>query len=108
MRDHFTIRASVLPRTTRVASFRGNEALSSLYSFEVNLLIPSDEELELAEVVGDRVTLTVHPESGFAFHGVIATFELLNEASGYSLFRATIVPKLWYLTLSHHSRVFVG
>ena len=108
MKDHFTLQSSALPQGTRVAAFKGIEALSTPYSFEVDLLVPNEQELDLGDVVGDSVTLVLEPEAGHQICGVIATFELFAEAGSYGLFRATIVPRLWHLTLNRHSRVFVG
>ncbi len=108
MQDQFTLKSTVLPATTRVASFRGVETLSAPYEIEVNVLVPNEESLELAEVLGDRITLRIRPELGYVLHGVVASFSLLAEGASYGLFRLTMVPKLWHLTLGEHSRVFVG
>jgi type VI secretion system secreted protein VgrG len=42
----------------------------------------------------------------FYFSGVFASLELLHEFDGRVLVRGIIVPRIWQLSLSHHSRVF--
>ncbi|KYG04609.1 hypothetical protein BE21_45815 [Sorangium cellulosum] len=110
MKDLFTIQSSALPDTTTVAAFQGSEGISRLYAFEILLLVGAEgRELDIGDVVGTRATLQVDREDGrppFALHGVLAAFELLHETDEHSLFRATLVPQLWHLTKTRHSRIF--
>lgn len=113
MQDSFTISASALPASTRVAGFRGSEGLSKPYVFEIYLVMTHDagEEFDLAGVVGTKATLRLIRADGgqpFVVNGVFATMELVHAYSGRSVFRAVLVPQLWKLTLSLHSRVFTN
>ena len=38
---------------------------------------------------------------------MLASLELLHEAAGSAVYRAVLVPKLWQLTLTQHSNVWV-
>jgi type VI secretion system secreted protein VgrG len=110
MEDLFFIRSDALPSTTRVAGFRGTEGISRPYEIELFLLAGAEGQgLDLADVVGARARLEIEHDGGrppFAFHGIFASFELLHELDARSLFRATLVPKLWLLTRTRHSRIF--
>lgn len=113
MQDSFTISASALPASTRVVGFRGSEGLSKPYVFEIYLVMTHDtgEDLDLAGVVGTKATLRLIRADGgppFVVNGVFATMELVHAYSGRSVFRAVLVPQLWKLTLSLHSRVFTN
>ena len=104
MDDTFHIESSVLPAATRVVAFRGTEAISRLYALEIHLAMTEDgaQDFDMADAVGAKATLTMtrDPASPFVFHGMLASVELVNQHGSYALFRATLVPHLWQLTLS--------
>src|SRR5689334_8787156 len=111
MSDLITISSSVLPSSTRVAGFRGTEAISRPYEMEIFLLLgPDGDELDLADAIGAKAKLVVDQTKDgippFIFAGVIASIELMHEFAGRSLVRAVLVPRLWQLGLSRHSRIF--
>ncbi|APR87189.1 VgrG protein [Minicystis rosea] len=76
------------------------------------LLLGSEgQELDLGDVIGAKATLAIDRDDGrapFVFHGIFAAFELLHESEGQSLFHATLVPQLWQLGQTLHSRVFTN
>jgi type VI secretion system secreted protein VgrG len=110
MKDYFTISSNALPDTTRVAGFRGTEGISRPYEFELYLLVGAEgQDLDLGDAVGVKAKLEIDRHDGqppFVFHGILAAFELLQELGEQSLFHATLVPQLWQLTQTLHSRVF--
>ncbi|MRG90398.1 type VI secretion system Vgr family protein [Polyangium spumosum] len=111
MRDFFTFSSSVLPDTTRVLGFRGTEALSRPYVFEIYLSIPSEEsgDVDLDDAVGAKGTLRAQREDDgeqYVIHGLLSGIELVQQAGSAALFRATLVPRLWELTQTLHSRMF--
>lgn len=112
MSDLITISSSVFPASTRVAAFRGREAISRPYEIEIFLLVQSEpgEELDLADALGAKAKLVIDRSSDdvppFVFTGILAHVELVHEIEGRSLVRAVMVPRLWELGLSKHSRVF--
>ncbi len=112
MRDLFTISSSALPDATRVAGFRGTEGISRPYEFDMYLLLgPEGQDLDLADAVGAKAKLTIDRGDGrppFVFHGIFAAFELLRELGERSVFHATLVPQLWQLTQTFHSRIFTN
>lgn len=109
MSDFITISSSALPDATRVAAFRATETISRPYEVEVFLLVPSDE-LELADGIGSKARLVLDRSDDklppFYFSGVFASLELLHEFDGRVLVRGIIVPRIWQLGLSFHSRIF--
>jgi len=110
MKDVFFISSSALPDATRVAGFRGTEGVSRPYQFELYLLLGAEgQELDLADAIGAKAKLRIDRDDGrppFVFHGIFAAFELLHEFGERSLFHATLVPQLWQLTQTFHSRIF--
>jgi len=109
MSDLWTFASSMLPSTTRVVGFRGFEAISRPYRFEVFVVAPSEGiDFELSEAVGTKARLMIGDGKGepFLFAGILGSIDLLHEFGGHALLRAVIVPRLSELSLSSHSPIF--
>ncbi len=110
--DLITISSSALPGSTRVAAFTGVEAISRPYEIEIFLILRAgaDEEIDLADPIGAKARLVIDRQNDrippFVFTGVFGEFELLHALDGWALVRALLVPRLWQLGLSRHSRIF--
>jgi len=107
--DIFTIRSSGIPADARVLQFRGSEALSRPYVFDVHFTVAGDEEVDLADALHAKTSLFINRSDGaepVAYHGVLASVRLVRAVRGNALYLARIVPSLWLLSLSKHSRVF--
>lgn len=108
----FKVSSSALPDATRVAGFRVSEGISRLYQIDLYLLLGSEgQELDLSDTIGAKAKLELDRDDGrppFVFHGIFAAFELLHEYGDRSLFHATVVPQLWNLTQTLHSRIFTN
>ncbi len=108
----FGFASNGLPPSTRVVTFVGSEAISKLFAFEVYLLIPraDSDDLDLAGVIGQRGTLSIHRDDGAlrrSYNGIMTSLELVHELSGDAVYRVVLSPKFWTLQLSRHSNVFV-
>jgi type VI secretion system secreted protein VgrG len=103
-----TLNAPALGDDLRVAAFQGTEALCRPYRFDVHVMVSGGASVDLAEVVGERATLTLQRESGqaFTYHGVLASVRLLVQTGEWALYQATLVPLLWRLGQSRHSNAF--
>ncbi|MGK3963378.1 type VI secretion system Vgr family protein [Sorangium sp. So ce118] len=112
MDDLIKISSGALPVSTRVIGFRGVEAISRPYQIEIFLLLQGEdaEALDLSDAVGAKASLVLDwPKDSlppFVLSGVLATAGVVHEMDGRSLLRAVLVPKLWLLGLSKHSRIF--
>ena len=112
MADLITISSSVLPDAARVVGFRGVEAISRPYEIEIFISLQQElgDELDLADGIGAKAALSIDRqvigEKPFVFAGILANLELLHAFDGRILLRATLVPRLWALGLSRHSRIF--
>jgi type VI secretion system secreted protein VgrG len=85
--------------------FRGHEAISRCFAIDVFVSLPDPSALD--DVLGSALTLRFEVTPAYTLNGVVAEVELLHELPERSLARLRIVPKLWLLGLSHHSRMFV-
>ena len=113
MTDVFNLRGTSLPHGARVLAFTGREEISRAYRFEVFVLVAHTllEETSLDEAIGSAATLEVQRDDGTTrnrWHGVLAEISVLHELPGAALYRVVLVPRLWLLTLTQRSRVYVG
>src|SRR5687767_6916639 len=105
----FQIRSDALPPGATLLAFRGEEAISRPYVLEVGIQVDGGLEVDLAAAVHTRFTLVADrgpTEAPQVWSGIAAAFELLHEQDGSSVYRAVLVPVLWQLGLTEHSRVF--
>ncbi len=124
----FNIESSALPANASVVAFRGSEGISRPYAFDIYVNVIGDE-LVLDDAPGSRVTLTIGDgPTPTSFHGVIAQIELLRAvrqadrgvasalgqvasalfSGDNSLYLVRLVPNLWQLSLTKHSRIFTS
>ncbi|MEA3428618.1 MAG: contractile injection system protein, VgrG/Pvc8 family, partial [Thermodesulfobacteriota bacterium] len=105
----FDFVSSALPADTfGVVRFKGTEGFSMCYEFEVDL-ISKNAEIDLTQVLKNPVTFTILREDGdIPFHGILTQFEQLHEVDEYVFYRAVLVPKLWWLSLTYHNQVILN
>ena len=112
MSDLITISSSVVPESARVVGFRGTETMSRPYEIEIFLALRHEvgEEFDLNDAIGAKARLVLDRANDklppFTFAGIFANIEILHAYEGSLLLRALLVPRLWQLGLSRHSRIF--
>jgi type VI secretion system secreted protein VgrG len=96
------------PDTFAVVDFSGEEGLSRPYRFEV-LLVTDNTAVDLGRAVQSAATFTIHRESGgdVPYHGILTSFEQLHAVDRFVFYRTVLVPRLWWLSLTHHNQVFL-
>ncbi len=94
--------------TFSVVSFKGFEAISKPYKFEI-LLVSENSSIDPLKVLQNPALFTIHrdEEDDVQFNGILTQFEETQEFNGYLFFRAVLAPKLWWLSLIHHNQVFL-
>ncbi|HTJ82070.1 MAG TPA: type VI secretion system tip protein TssI/VgrG, partial [Polyangiaceae bacterium] len=108
----FTLTSSAIPPMAKVAGFRGSERLSQPYVFDVYFTIENIPGIplnfDLADAVYSKATLTIALGSNapWSYSGILAAVRLVRAADNASLFHATLVPQVWQLTLTKHSRIW--
>jgi type VI secretion system VgrG family protein len=98
-----------------VEQISGNESMSGLFRFELEL-VSQDTEIELRTILASDATLTImryeldagiRAEDPQQFAGVFAEFEQLEKGQEWTKYRAVLVPKIWRATRTTRSRIFV-
>ncbi|NUP13024.1 MAG: type VI secretion system tip protein VgrG [Polyangiaceae bacterium] len=92
----------------QVVALTGEEHVSKLYAFDVVLQTRSTE-LSLEDLVRRRFTVELEREAGGPYHplhGIVEKARLVQQEGLLTVYRIRVVPKLWNLTQSRHSRIF--
>ncbi len=90
-----------------LVSFSGQEELSQLYSYELDLR--SDKEsIDPKEIVGKRVTFWVDFVDGQHrfFDGFVQRFSYRGKGDRLHIYKAHVVPWAWFLTQNSNCRIF--
>jgi type VI secretion system VgrG family protein len=108
-KKNFDFVSNALPTNTLgVVRFRGAEGFSTCYQFEIDL-VSKNAELDLTTILKNPITFTILREDGdIPFNGILAQFEQLHEVDEHVFYRAVLVPKLWWLSLTHHNQVLLN
>jgi type VI secretion system secreted protein VgrG len=90
----------------KLMGFRGHERIGRPYRFDLYFTAPT--ALALGSAVGTRATLRMARDlaAPFPFHGILASAELLVQTPQWALHHAVLVPKVWQLSLTKHSRAY--
>ncbi|WP_022665694.1 type VI secretion system Vgr family protein [Desulfospira joergensenii] len=97
-----------------LARFRGQEAVSEMFRFDIELF-SEQQSIPVKDIIGRNVTISLTPAQGGErfFNGLISSFTQEYPGDepgleGQQLFRysAVMVPGLWLLTRTSDSRIF--
>jgi type VI secretion system secreted protein VgrG len=96
--------------TFAVVRMSGFEAISKPYRFEL-VLVSDNAQLDLARVLAAKAELRILAPDGnrqaTPYAGVLAEFDQLHQAGGFTFYRAVLVPRLWQLSLYRSSEVYL-
>lgn len=85
---------------------RGQEGLSRLFSYELEL-ISEKANLSFDAIVGKAVTVSIQMDNGDRFiNGIVSRFAQSAGRVDFTEYRAELVPWLWFLTRTADSRIF--
>jgi type VI secretion system VgrG family protein len=104
----FDFRSSALPEDKfGVVHFKGFEGFSTPYEFEI-MLVSSDPDIDMTKVLQNPAVFTiVRPDGDILFQGILASFDLLHAVDEHVFYRAVLVPRLWWLSLTQHNQIFL-
>lgn len=93
--------------TFEVIQIQGEEGISRLYRFEVDL-VSEDPEIDFQAVLGSPATLEWSRQNAdpVATHGILSAFEQRQKGTHKIHYRAVLVPHLWLLGLRHQSQIY--
>ncbi len=98
---------SLVDETFGVVMFKGFEAVSKPYEFDI-MLVTSEADIDMDTIMNDTAHLIIHgQEDDAAFNGVLSQFEQLHQVGEFFFYRAILVPRLWWLSLNRNNQVFI-
>jgi len=88
-------------------AFTGREEISRLFTYDVQLL-SQKEGIAAKDIVGKNVTFSVQFADGSKryFNGHVQRFAYLGKGDRLHIYRAQVVPWLWFLTRRSNCRIF--
>ena len=91
----------------RVLSFEGEESISCLFRYRIELL-SYDPEIDPRDILNKSAVFTMNrgDEDPVKICGLISRFEQRGRTPSYVAYAAELVPKLWRLTLTKESVVY--
>jgi type VI secretion system secreted protein VgrG len=97
--------------TFAVVKMSGVEAISRPYRFEL-VLVSDDAAIDSARMVGAGARLRILAPDDHTratpYAGMLAEFDQLHQAGGFTFYRAVLVPRLWQLSLYRNSEVYLN
>ncbi|MDX1693975.1 MAG: type VI secretion system tip protein TssI/VgrG [Ketobacteraceae bacterium] len=104
--SRFTFELTGQPETFKVLSFRGEEGLSRLFEYRVDVLC-DHEALPLEELPGKIAALTlIHPDHPRVIHGMVVEAANKGTEGTETRYQLTLMPCLYSLTLRRGHRIF--
>ncbi|MFO0979403.1 MAG: type VI secretion system tip protein TssI/VgrG [Planctomycetaceae bacterium] len=90
-----------------LTQFEGEEPICGLFNYRLNLLSENDS-INAREIIGKAVLFWIEQPDGQPrfFHGMVSRFEYIGKGDRLSLYRAQVVPSLWFLSLNSDCRIF--
>ncbi len=89
-------------------SFTGHEALSRLFSFQLELL-SENHKIAFDAILGQKISFGVKGPDGHSkrlIHGIVSSFTQLPSNLRLARYRADVVPQFWLFTRRAQSRIF--
>ncbi|MBK7353864.1 MAG: type VI secretion system tip protein VgrG [Nitrosomonas sp.] len=103
------IATALEPNKLLLRSFSGTEAISNLFTFQLELL-SEDHNIDVSQILGKSATITLRMPDGIGkeryFNGFINRFRQLPGVGRFACYQAEVVPWLWFLTRTSDCRIF--
>ncbi|HUI91339.1 MAG TPA: type VI secretion system tip protein TssI/VgrG [Chitinivibrionales bacterium] len=97
---------SLAKETFEVINFSGTDAVSSVYSFGIELISQKDD-ISADDVINKAATLYVFRDGEYyPYSGIVSEFRFLGRGYGRANYSVTLVPRLWLLSLNMQTRIF--
>jgi type VI secretion system secreted protein VgrG len=93
--------------TLLLQGFTGNEGISRLFSFHLDLF-STNNAISFGDIVGKRVTVKVRLASGDQryFNGYVSRFAQSGSDARFTHYQMEVVPWLWFLTRNADCKIF--
>jgi type VI secretion system secreted protein VgrG len=103
-----TVTTPLSPDALLLVGFSGQEALSQLFSYQLDLLAKNQTEVPFDKLLGQKVTVTLLLGKGKKryFNGICSSVSQGERDGDFTAYRMEMVPPVWLLTRKVQSRIF--
>jgi type VI secretion system secreted protein VgrG len=103
-----TIKTDLGPDALLLVGFSGQEGMSQLFGFTLDLISTNLTDIPFDKLIGQRATVSLElPQSEKRFfNGIVRRFSQGQRDEAFTHYRMEIVPKFWLLTKKAQSRIF--
>jgi type VI secretion system secreted protein VgrG len=103
-----TVTTPLSPDALLLVGFSGQEALSQLFTFQLDLLAKNQTDVAFDKLLGQKVTVTFQPLKGKKrfFSGICSRLIQGERDKDFTTYRMEMVPPVWVLTHKSQSRIF--
>jgi len=102
----FTLKCDPLPADAEAVSVLGREAISEVYRIDVGFRTTTGFDADAALRKPIALTITTDSGDSYPIRGIVAAVELVHQWQSNFYYRVTIVPRLWELSQTLHSRIY--
>src|SRR5262245_35564061 len=93
-----------------LSAFRGEEAISRLFRFELNMLAENATSVDFDKLIGQKASFGIlGAEAGLTprhLHGIVIELSQGSRGSELTSYYMTVAPEVWKLTCKFRSRIF--
>jgi type VI secretion system secreted protein VgrG len=91
-----------------LVGFSGQESISQLFTFHLDLLAENDADIAFDKLLGERVAiaLRLNDDKSRYFSGICNRISQGHRDHDFTYYRMEVVPQLWFLTRRAQSRIF--
>jgi type VI secretion system secreted protein VgrG len=91
-----------------LVGFSGHEAISQLFSFQLDLWAEDPTKIKFDKLLGQKITvkLELPNDKERYFNGICKSISQGGRDETFTFYRMEIVPQLWFLTKTAGSRIF--
>lgn len=90
-----------------VLKFSGDEGISRLYEFNIELL-SDNADVDIDAILQQPATLTLEQNDDVrVIQGIVSHFDAIRQMNNQVLYKARLVPRLWELSLYHTNEVYL-
>ncbi len=90
-----------------VVSFSGNEAISALYQYELEIKSPLSAATDLDDLLDNPARFITEIDGHeYPVYGVLSSIDELRTVQGYVYYRAVLVPRLWWLSTYKTNEIY--
>jgi type VI secretion system secreted protein VgrG len=92
-----------------IVGFSGQEAMSNLFHFHLDLLAEKADEIPFESLMGQKITVELQMAADGPvryFSGIVNRFGQGEQDKTFTTYHAEMVPQFWFLTRIAQSRIF--